>query len=223
LPTDSNKEWIMYKYGIALTCLTIIAALAVVATSLSCSSDSKVMFKTAPFALDSSLLAPPVEVPGLDIKFSPPLGWQAADSARLEAFRGMQAASQLFDNFYPVDCRILYIDTVNNAMAYVGQINNADGSMAGVAKRYRKFLNNYMVPESITSETYRIDDLDVYFYLHRTDQLINYMLLGQTREGNKFLMEYLSGAATFPAVEGAMTSSIASLQSDAAGNPQPVE
>ncbi len=213
----------MHKTEIAVRCLTIIAASALLLASLSCSGTKTVAFKTAPFALDSSLLSQPIVVPELGLQISTPLGWQVADSARLQAFRRMQAGSELFDKFYPVDCLTLYIDSINGAIAYVAQINDADVPMPDVAKRYTGFLDAHMAPSSVMSENYRIDNLDVYYFLYHTDQVINYKLLGQTRSGGKFLVEYVCTGQAFPALEGAITSSIASLQNSGAASPQPTE
>ncbi len=213
----------MHKYGIAVRCLTVVAAVALVLTSLSCSGKKTVAFKTAPFALDSSQLAQPVEVPELGLQFSPPLGWEAADSARLMAFRNMQAGSELFDNFYPVNCLTIYMDSTTGAIVYVARIDDNGAAMPDVAKRYKKFLDKRVPTASVMSENYRIDHLDVYYFLHHTDRVINYKLLGQTQSGESFLMEYVCTGDAFPALEGAITSSIASLENAGAAAPPPKE
>jgi hypothetical protein len=213
----------MHKSGIAVRSLTVIAAVVLVLTSLSCSGKKTVAFKTAPFALDSSQLAQPVIVPELGLQFSPPLGWQEADSARLVAFRNMQASSELFDKFYPVYCLTLYMDSTNGAIAYVARINDDGAAMPDVAERYKDFLDKRLPTSSVIAENYRIDHLDIYYYLYHTDQVINYKLLGQTQSGGKFLVEYVCAGDAFPALEGAITSSIASLENSGAAAAQPKE
>lgn len=213
----------MHKSGIAVRYLTVIAAFALALTSLSCSGKKTVAFKTAPFALDSSLLGQPIDVSELGLQFSPPLGWQAADSSRVQAFRRMQAGSELFEKFYPVDCLALFIDSVNGAIAYIAKVNNADDAMPDVAKRYKDFLDKQLPASSVISENYRIDHLDVYYFLHHTDQVINYKLLGETQSGGKFLVEFVCTGESFPALEGAITSSIASIQNAGAAAAQPKE
>lgn len=213
----------MHQTKTAVRCLMILAVVALLLASLSCSGKKTVPFKTAPFALNSSLLGPPVDLPRLGLQFSPPLGWQPADTARLDAFRRMQAGSELFEKFYPVNCLTLYIDSINGSIAYVGQINDADVPMADVAKRYTDFLEDHVAPASLMTENYRIDNLDVYYFLNHTDQVINYKLLGETRSGGKFLIEYVCTGQAYPAVEGAITSSVASLQNSGEAKPQPTQ
>jgi hypothetical protein len=213
----------MHRIRIATRCLPAAAIAVLLLASLSCTSAKKETFEAAPFTLDTSLLSQPVTVPELGLQISPPLGWQAADSARLDAFRRMQAGSELSDKFYPIDCQTLYIDSVDGAIMYIAQIEDTDTPMPKVAKLYEDVLDANVQASSLMKAYYRIDDLDVYYLLHHTDQVINYKLLGQTRTGKKFLMEFVCSGRSFAGVEGAITSSIASLQNAGPGKTQPAE
>lgn len=213
----------MHKIKIAARCLLIGASAVLLLALLSCTNAKKETFEPAPFTQDASLLSQPVTVPALGLQFSPPLDWRAADSAQLDAFRRMQAGSELSDKFFPIDCQTLYLDSVDGAMMYIAQIQETDTPMPKAAKLYEDILDANAAPSSLIKAYYRVNDLDVYYFLHHTDQIINYKLLGESRSGGKFLMEFVCSGRAFPAVEGAITSSIASLQNAGPGNSQPAE
>jgi hypothetical protein len=190
--------------------LLLITGLALAVVS--CSGTAELSFEPAPFTLDRELLTDPLYLPDLNLQFSPPVGFAAIDSLRLDAFRRMQAGTALTREFYPLLTHVVFADSVSGAIIYAARLEGTEGALAPLAKQYRDFLLSRMDASMLQEHYYLINDIRICHYLHHTSEIVNHKLLGETTPGKRFLIEYVIPATANPGLEPAVHSSMAALR-----------
>ena len=177
----------------------------------SCGGEKEV-YKPSPFIYNAELLAEPVPLIDAELQVSLPLGWTPLDSARMDSFRRMLGATELAREFYPMFPLAAYADSSTGAFVYVAQVDEKQASLAKVAQRYRDFLTSRLADAAMTEERYKVQDIKLYCFTLHSPTTVNYKLIGETRPGTRFLIEYIIPGGSFAGFESAISSSMASLK-----------
>jgi hypothetical protein len=188
-----------------------IVCLLVLSVFISC-SDKEVEFEPAPFTLNAERVDAPLQVPELNLEFSPPLGWNMLDSAALDNFRKMLGGTDLSREFYPVFPLMVFSDSATGGVMYFAEIEESEADLSQIAKRYEDFLVPRLSTSAMTPSHYLINELKVYHYLLHSENVVNYKLLGETTEKKRFLIEFIVGAATYPQLEPSISSALSSIK-----------
>jgi hypothetical protein len=193
-------------------CGYLLVGMAAIFVFISCSGTEEISFEPSPFVIDFELLAEPTEFPELGLLFRPPQGWTTVDSTTRDAFRKMQADTDLSREFYPIFSLEIFTDSPTGAIAYIARVERAQGSLEEINEKYDAFLSSRIDESSLRRNFYTINDLEICYYLHHTAQIINHKLLGRTSSGNTFLIEYVIPAFANPNLDAPVTSSMAALR-----------
>lgn len=186
---------------------------------VSCSKTEEV-FEAAPFTVDEELLAAAIEVPELGLTISPPDGWTMLDSVQLDNFRRMLGGTELSRIFYPVFPLVVLSDSATGSLLYIAQIEESDAAVSTIAERYTDFVEKRSESAAMTKTHYLINGMKIYYYMLHSAQTVNYKLVGEAAIGKRFLIEYIIGLPTYAAMEPAVSSSLATLESTTpSGNP----
>jgi len=197
---------------IGYLCGCLLVGLAGIFIIGSCSGAEEISFEPAPFTVDPDLPSEAIDFAELGLQFHRPQGWTAADSASRESFRRMQAGTALSREFYPIFSLDVFIDSATGAIAYVARVEEAEGQLEQINKRYEEFLSSRIDKSSLRGHYYSINGLNICYYLHHTDQIVNHKLLGETPSGERFLVEYVVPAFANPELTPVITSSMAGLR-----------
>lgn len=193
-------------------CSYLFVGMAAIFIIGSCSGTKELSFEPAPFAVDPALPTEAIDFPELGLQFHMPQGWTVADSVSRDAFRRMQAGTALSREFYPVFSLDVFIDSVSGTIAYVARLEEAEGTLEQINKRYEDFLSSRIDKSQLRGGYYAINGLNICYYLHHTDQIVNHKLLGETPSGHRFLAEYVVPAVANPVLEPVVTSAMAALR-----------
>jgi hypothetical protein len=200
-----------HRAGIPGAVIASILGISLVILSLSCSGKEKT-FEPFPYGAVPELINSPVTVPELSLQFSPPKGWAALDSTRLDAFRKLLGNTELQFKFYHVYILNAYMDSLTGCLAYIARIEEEYTPFPGVVKRYHEFLAPRAGVKALDEKLYLINDLIVYHFMVHSVTTVNYKLLGEVAPTKRYLIEYILSAESAVSVEPAVQASIASLK-----------
>ena len=189
------------------------------AALVSC-SEKEIVFEKAPFVLYPELVGDPIQIPELARDFAPPAGWAPLDSAQLDNFRRMLGGTDLAREFYPVIPMIVLTDSTTGCMMYIAQIDEDKASISQIAEHYVNFLKPRLAASALTSANYTVNDLNLYYHLLHSVEVVNYKIIGETAVGKRILIEFIIGGTVYAGVEPAVSSSLASLKSITDGQDQ---
>jgi len=85
-------------------------------------------------------------------------------------------------------------------------------SLTKVADRGHDYLQSRLGIAAMTSNQYLINGIKIYSFLLHSTEVVNYKLIGEASPGKPFVIEYVVGAAQYPALEASITASLASLR-----------
>ena len=141
----------MRSRRIGYLCGYMVLGLAALLTLGSCSGTKEITFEPAPFTIDPALPSEAIDFPELGLQFHLPQGWTAADSVSRDAFRQMQAGTALSRDFYPIFSLDVFVDSASGAIAYVARVEEAEGRLEQINKRYEEFLSSRIDKSSLRS------------------------------------------------------------------------
>jgi hypothetical protein len=191
----------------ALAALSLMGLLIL----MSCST-KEAKFEPAPFKPDKQLIGASIPVPDLDLEFSPPGEWKVMDSTTLDNLRRMLARTPLALEFYPIQPLVGASDSLTGSLMYIAQVEAEGASLTKVADRGRDYLQSRLGTAAMTSNQYLINGIKIYSFLLHSTEVVNYKLIGEASPGKSFVIEYVVGAAQYPALEGSLSASLASFK-----------
>jgi len=197
------------KAAVCVLCLAVL---------VSCSK-KEVVFEKAPFTLNPELVGDLIQIPELSLEFGPPAGWKALDSAQLDNFRKMLGGTDLSREFYPVFPVAVFVDSITGCMVYIAQIEEDEAEMPQIAEHYVDFITPRLTSSAITPANYTVNDLNLYYYMLHSTDVVNYKIVGETAARKRFLIEFIIGGVVYAQIEPSVSSSLATLKSATAGDP----
>lgn len=188
---------------LSLVCLTAIF--------VSCSQETQTLEEST-FIYNPDLVDTLHSFPGINFQLAPPLNWVSLDSAGLDGFRRMMAGTDLSRKLYPINPLAAFSDSVYAGHMYIAQIEEEEASFSRIAEMYEELLSEHVKEHEMSRAKIEINQLEVFQFLVRTNEIVNYKFLIETSPGKRILLEYILGSSSYSQIAPAVESSISSIR-----------